>query len=108
MLRKPRMRVLVICCAASLTVTVSAALGADVEAGRRLAQLRCAACHIVAPNQGEVEVADAPPFVTIGRKFGFDSDSLVFALVGPHAKMNFGLTRPEADDVAAYIARLAR
>jgi hypothetical protein len=29
-------------------------------------------------------------------------------LVGPHRRMNFGLTRGEADDMAAYIARLAK
>jgi hypothetical protein len=50
---------------------------------------------------------DAPPFMAIGSKFGFDPDALVFALVGPHEKMNFGLRRPEAEDVAAYIATLA-
>ena len=101
------MKMFVVCCVAGLPLVLSSALGADAEAGRRLAQLRCAACHIVAPNQGE-EVADAPPFAVIGRKFGFNSDDLIFALVGPHAKMNFGLTRPDADDVAAYIATLAR
>jgi hypothetical protein len=106
--RRLRMKVFAICCAASLClIVVSGALGADAEAGRRLAQLRCAACHIVVPNQRD-EVADAPPFAVIGRKFGFNLDSLVFALVGPHAKMNFGLTKPEANDVAAYIATLAR
>src|SRR5215468_6833370 len=92
-------------CAASVCLVVSSALGADAEAGRRLAQLRCVACHIVTPTPRD-EIADAPPFAVIGRKFGFNSDALVFALVGPHAKMNFGLTRPEADNVAAYIATL--
>jgi hypothetical protein len=32
---------------------------------------------------------------------------LVFALVGPHRKMNFSLSRPEANDVAEYIGTLA-
>ena len=102
------MKIFVVCCAASLSLVVSAALGADAEAGRRLAEIRCAACHIVAPSPRDEVVADAPPFVVIGRKFGFNSDALVFALVGPHAKMNFGLSRPEANDVAAYIGTLAR
>jgi hypothetical protein len=31
-----------------------------------------------------------------------------FALVGTHRRMNFGLTRTEADDMAVYIARLAK
>jgi mono/diheme cytochrome c family protein len=90
-----------------LPLVTSGACGADAKSGQRLAQLRCAACHIVAPSPRD-EIAEAPPFVMIGRKFGFNPDALVFALVGPHAKMNFGLTRPEADDVAAYIGTLAR
>ena len=97
-----------ICCGAILYLAVVyGARGADADAGRRLAQLRCAACHIVARNERD-EVADAPPFAVIGRKFGFNYDSIVFALMGPHAKMNFGLMRPEASNVAAYIITLAR
>ena len=88
-------------------VTSAAYGGGDAQQGRRLAQIRCAVCHIVEPNQRD-EIADAPPFMIIGSKFGFDPDALVFALVGPHAKMNFSLRRPEAEDVAAYIGTLAR
>jgi mono/diheme cytochrome c family protein len=95
-----------LCCLAPFFVS-SLALGADPEAGRRLAQLECAACHIVAPNQRE-ELADAPPFEVIGIKFGFNFDMLVLSLMGPHAKMNFSLRRPEAADIAAYIGTLAR
>ena len=89
-----------------LPLIASAAYAGDAQKGKYLAEIRCAVCHIVEPNQRQ-EIADAPPFMVIGSKFGFDSDALVFALVGPHAKMNFGLGRPEADDVAAYIATLA-
>jgi mono/diheme cytochrome c family protein len=86
---------------------VSSACAGDAEAGRRLAQLRCVACHVVDQNQRN-EIADAPPFAAIGRKFDFNYDSLVLALAGPHAKMNFSLRKSDADDVAAYIATLAR
>ena len=89
-----------------LPLITSAARGGDAQQGKRLALMRCAVCHIVEPNQRD-EIADAPPFMVIGSKFGFDPDALVFALVGPHAKMNFSLRRPEAEDVAAYIATLA-
>jgi len=103
-----KMKMFAICCAASLyLVAVSGACGSDADAGRRLAQLRCAACHIILQN-GRNEVADAPPFEIIGRKFEFNYDSLIAALMGPHVKMNFGLTRPEANDVAAYIVTLSR
>jgi mono/diheme cytochrome c family protein len=76
------MKPFTVCCAASLFLAVATgARGADADAGRRLAQLRCVACHIVGQNQGG-EVADAPPFVVIGRKFEFNYDSLVVALMG--------------------------
>jgi len=91
---------------AMLPLITSTAYCGDAARGKRLAQIQCAVCHIVEPNQRD-EVADAPPFMVIGNKFGFDPDALVFALVGPHAKMNFSLRRPEAEDVAAYISTLA-
>ena len=100
------MRLFMLCCVASLPIMASAALGADVEAGKRLAQQRCAVCHVVGPNQRD-EVAEAPPFDTIARKFGADSDMLLFDLMGPHAKMN-ALRRSDADDVAEYIRSLVK
>ena len=90
----------------AMLLITSTVYGGDAAKGKRLAQIQCGVCHIVEPNQRD-EVADAPPFMAIGSKFGFDPDALVFALVGPHAKMNFSLRRPEAEDVAAYISTLA-
>ena len=101
------MKVITLLCCLSLPLMSVPAFGGDAEAGGRLAQLRCSPCHIVAPNQRQ-EIADAPPFEVIGRKFGFDSDMLVFNLMGPHAKMNFSLRRTDAEDIAAYIGTLAR
>jgi mono/diheme cytochrome c family protein len=83
------------------------AFAGDVERGRHIAQDRCAACHIVGQGSRGI-VADAPPFEVVGRKYGFDEDNLVPALVSPHAKMNFAVRGSDADDVAAYIATLAR
>jgi mono/diheme cytochrome c family protein len=91
----------------ALCLLASDACGGDANAGRRLAQLRCAVCHIVDQSQRN-EIADAPPFAMIGRKFDFNSDSLIVALMGPHAKMNFSLRGRDADDIAAYIVTLAR
>jgi mono/diheme cytochrome c family protein len=89
-------------------VLATRADAADPDNGARIAQSRCAACHIVtAPNQRR-EVADAPPFEDIARKSDFNPDRLVFRLLEPHPKMNFALTRPEANDVAAYMGTLAR
>jgi mono/diheme cytochrome c family protein len=92
----------------ALSLAVTSATAADIEAGRRLARERCAACHIVTGSPRNDIVADAPPFLVIGRKYGFDSEAIALNLVGPHAKMNFALSRPEANDVAAYIQSLAR
>ena len=91
----------------ALQLLASAAYGGDAERGKRMAQTVCSPCHIVEPNQRD-EIAEAPPFAIIGSKFGFDPDMIVFGLVGPHEHMNFGLRRPDADDVAAYIATLGR
>ena len=37
-----------------------------------------------------------------------DPDGLVMNLMGPHARMNFGLGRSDAENVAAYIGTLAK
>ena len=85
----------------------STAMAADANNGRDIAQRQCAACHIVEPYQRR-EVAIAPPFDVIGRNSGFDADTLAYALLAPHPKMNFALSQREAIDVAAYISTLAR
>jgi len=101
------MKIFALCCAGLCLAAVSGAHATDVEAGKLLAHQRCAACHIVAPD-GRNEVGDAPPFVVIGRKFDFNYDSIVLALMGPHRKMNFSLRRSDAEDIAAYIGTLGR
>jgi mono/diheme cytochrome c family protein len=91
----------------ALSFTTAVAYAGDVERGRQIAQDRCAACHIVGRGLRGI-VADSPPFEVIGRKYGFNEDNLVSALVGPHAKMNFAVRGRDADDIAAYIATLTR
>jgi mono/diheme cytochrome c family protein len=102
------MKQIAVGCCLGLALAASGAHAADAESGKRLAQQRCAACHIVTGSPRNDLVADAPPFLVIGRKYGFDNEALVFNLVGPHAKMNFALSRREANDVAAYIQSLER
>jgi mono/diheme cytochrome c family protein len=101
------MKAFAIYCTGLYLAAATGAHAADAEAGKRLAQLRCAACHVVAPG-GSNEVADAPPFVAIGRKFDFNYDAIVVALMGPHSKMNFSVRRRDAEDVAAYIGTLVK
>ena len=91
----------------ALICASSSAHGADAESGRRLAQSQCTGCHIVAPGARQ-EVAQAPPFEAIARKFGANSDLLIAAIRGPHPKMNFAPTPRDTDDLAAFIGTLAR
>ena len=102
------------CIAVLLAISVvslapGAAEAADANNGERIAKTSCAACHIVeAPPMVRREVADAPPFIAIARKFNFNADMLVFELIEMHPKMNFALTRREANDVAAYMSALGK
>jgi mono/diheme cytochrome c family protein len=85
----------------------AAALAADADNGKRLAEMRCATCHIVSPDQRR-EISNAPPFDVIGTKFASSPETLAFAILDPHPRMSVTLTRPEALDIAAYISSLAR
>ena len=84
----------------------TAALAADADNGKRLAEMRCATCHIVSPGQRR-EISNAPPFDVIGRKFASSPETLAFAILDPHPRMSVTLTRPEALVIAAFISSLA-
>jgi len=81
---------------------------ADADNGQQLAQRWCASCHVVAPDQREAS-ADAPPFASIARMPDFNAQKVAFFLLEPHPKMPaMALSRRDADDLAAYIAKLGR
>ena len=100
------MRLLHFCLVFPAIGLASAALAADADNGKRLAEMRCVTCHIVGQVQRR-EVADAPPFEAIARKFAFSPELLAFSILEPHPRMNVTLTRREAQDIAAYINTLA-
>jgi cytochrome c len=91
--------------AIAASYALASAQAADVENGRRLAQSRCAPCHVVGAWRGD-EQAVAPPFAVIAQKFPSNT-ALILGLRGPHQKMNFRPTQSEADDIAKYIRSLA-
>jgi mono/diheme cytochrome c family protein len=91
----------------AVILVASSALAADAENGKRVAQMRCIGCHIVAPTQRR-DVTNAPPFELIARKFASNPEALAFYMLDPHPRMNVPLTRREAQDVAAYINTLAK
>jgi len=87
-------------------VVANSALAADAANGERLAERWCSACHVVTSAQQQAS-ADAPPFQEIAKRPAFSESGLTTFLLDPHAKMpNMNLTRTEAGDIAAYIARL--
>jgi mono/diheme cytochrome c family protein len=87
------------------SVLASPAVAADATNGERLAQRWCATCHAVAPGQQRAS-ADVPSFGAIAKRPAFDEKQVAFFLLDPHPKMpNMNLTRTEAADLAAYIAK---
>ncbi len=78
----------------------------DAEAGRRIAESWCAACHQI-NSQGKGAGAVAPSFPDIANLPSTTALALNVFLRTSHADMpNFQLTRQESDDVIAYILSL--
>src|SRR4051812_20132110 len=78
----------------------------DADHGQTLVNRWCVSCHLVGADQKQA-TTDAPPFVTIAKKPGFDEAKLAFFLLDPHPKMpSMQLSRDETSDIAAYIATL--
>jgi mono/diheme cytochrome c family protein len=87
-------------------LVANTAVAADAANGERLAERWCSACHVVTSTQRQAN-ADAPPFQEIAKRPAFSEAGLTTFLLDPHAKMpNMNLTRTEAGDIAAYIAKL--
>jgi mono/diheme cytochrome c family protein len=89
---------------AFLAIGAPAVSAADAANGERLARRWCAACHVVAPDQ-PMATTEAPPFSTISKRPGFNASFVALFLLDPHPKMpDMGLSRRQAEDLAAYIA----
>ena len=95
------------CLMIAATFGAQSALATDADNGKRIAQARCAPCHIVVSSQRE-ELANSTPFGAIARKPGFDAEMLAYLILDPHPRMNMTITRDEAGDIAAYIATFAK
>jgi mono/diheme cytochrome c family protein len=91
----------------AMAFAAQSALAADADNGRRLAQQHCSPCHVVEPGSRR-ELANSPPFETIAQKFGNAPELIAFAILSPHPRMNLTPSRRDAQDIAAYIATLAK
>ena len=89
------------------TVVTKPVFGANQDNGERLAHRWCAACHVVSATQRQVTTDQAPPFASIAKTQDFDAGKIALFLLDPHPKMpDMGLSRTDAQDLAAYIATL--
>jgi mono/diheme cytochrome c family protein len=91
-----------------LAAAPAPALAADADHGETLARRWCAACHIATPDQ-KTGGDSAPAFAAIAQKPGMTARKLAFFLLDPHPKMpDMGLSRRDAEDLAAYISGMKR
>jgi mono/diheme cytochrome c family protein len=81
------------------------AFAADPLKGETLAKRWCATCHIVSSVQQQ-GTSQAPPFSSVANKPDFNERMLAYFLLTPHPRMpDMNLSRSEAADLAAYIAK---
>lgn len=107
-MRPEKHRKLIRCVVFAVTCAAQQVLAADAYNGEQLARRWCEPCHVVASDQRQA-TGEAPPFATIATRPDFDASRIAVFLLDPHPKMpDMSLTRIEAGDLAAYIAKLGR
>ena len=100
-------RLVALACAIQLLAS-QVAFAADADNGLRLAERWCASCHVVTRTQSK-GADSTPTFASVAQRKDFSVEKLAFFLLDPHPIMpNMALTRTEAQDIAAYIARLRK
>lgn len=102
------MRILVIAAAILLARAACAQdLPGDPAAGRIFALQTCSGCHLVAEDQPDGRIAEAPGFREVAERPGLTAQALFAFLQAPHPTMpSLVLSPEEADDVIAYILSL--
>ena len=84
----------------------SALAQGNADTGRAVAELWCASCHLVSPDQTSA-VADVPSFPSIAQRSDSEIEALEGFLADPHPPMpDLSLTRNEIRDLLAYIRSL--
>lgn len=81
----------------------------SAERGLAIAQVSCAACHLIGSKQQSSAVAGVPSFQTIANRPQQTAARLLQALIRPHRPMpQLQLTRAEIDDLIAYFDALRK
>lgn len=85
------------------------ATAGDAVRGAALANAWCNGCHVPAAR-GMPGVMTAPPLDEIAqKKSGIGARTLTQSLLAPHPAMpNRGLSREEAEDIAAYLVSMRK
>jgi len=90
-----------------LQVAQKAAAG-DAIRGQELAAIWCRSCHLPGENRPASFVV-APPLEEVAQRSSVDAKHVAQLLLSPHPAMpDRGLSRDEADDIAAYLLSLRR
>jgi mono/diheme cytochrome c family protein len=99
--------IVVLLIASLLHVAQKAAAG-DAIRGPELAAIWCRSCHLPGENRPASFVV-APPLEEVAQRSGVDAKHIAQLLLSPHPAMpDRGLSRDEADDIAAYLLSLQR
>lgn len=78
---------------------------ADVEEGRRLAEVYCATCHAIG-EEGVSRHGQAPPFRMLSRSYPVNTLEEAFAegiLVGHRDMPQFEFTPDQIEDIVSYL-----
>jgi len=78
---------------------------ASAQAGRQIAEIKCAGCHAIGET-GESRNASAPPFRTLSRHYPVTAleEALAEGILVGHPEMpEFRLTSAQIDDLLAYL-----
>lgn len=103
---RSKSRVTALAAALVLAQASGAAAAGDAATGKKLAELWCASCHLVSPEQTSA-TTEAPPFAAIAKRSKDQMDALAAFLADPHPPMpKLSLTRQEIRDLLAYISSL--
>ena len=90
-----------------LSISMQARAG-DAIRGQELAAMWCRACHLPGENR-PANLLVAPPLEEVAQRSNIDAKTLTQLLMAPHPVMpDRGLSRDEADDIAAYLLSLQK
>ena len=90
------------------TGSASAQGQADIEAGRKLAELHCSRCHAVG-NEGASLMEGAPPLRDLKLRYPIEdlAEALAEGIFTAHPQMPvFTFSAEEVDDLLAYLDSL--